>query len=61
MILTIEETINSPTIINAGAVAADGTSRNKGAKNNAIRNIPAVLKAVKSVLPPAATPEALST
>ncbi|MND51717.1 hypothetical protein D3C80_427110 [compost metagenome] len=61
LILAIEETINNPTIINAGAVAAEGTNKNNGAKNSAIKNIPAVLKAVNPVRPPAATPEALST
>src|SRR5690554_4579674 len=53
--------MNSPTITRAGAVAADGIKVNSGAKNNAIANITEVDNAVKPVLPPSATPAALST
>lgn len=52
--------INDPTKINAGAVAAAGTIKNRGAKNKAKKNIAAVVNEVKPVLPPSDTPEALS-
>lgn len=55
-----DDIINSPMIINAGAVAA-GTIRKIGAKNKASINITAVLTDVKPVRPPAVTPAALST
>ena len=60
-ILMIEEIMNKPTMIRAGAVAEAGTIRNSGDRNNAITNINAVLTAVKPVLPPEATPAQLST
>ena len=53
--------INNPMIINAGAVAAAGTIKNIGAKKRASTNIIVVLTLVRPVLPPAATPDALST
>ena len=53
--------INKPTMTSTGVVAAAGTDRNRGAKNNAIRKQTAVTKAVRPVLPPWATPDALST
>lgn len=61
LILTTEVIINSPTKINAGAVAEAGTIKNSGARNSARKNITAVERDVNPVLPPAATPEALST
>ena len=53
--------ISNPTIIKAGAVAADGIERNNGEKNIASKNKKPVVIAVKPVLPPAVTPDALST
>src|SRR5690554_7625851 len=61
LIFTTEVIINSPTKISAGAVADAGTIKNNGARNSASTNIIAVESDVKPVLPPAATPEALST
>jgi hypothetical protein len=55
------ESINRPTRNNMGAVAACGIIKNNGAKNSARRNKAATVKAVRPVLPPSATPEALST
>ena len=57
----IGDSMNSPTITNTGAVAAEGIDKNNGAKNNAIKKQTAVVKAVRPVRPPCATPEALST
>jgi hypothetical protein len=42
-------------------VADAGTIKKSGAKNKAMANMTAVERAVNPVLPPAATPEALST
>ena len=53
--------IKKPTRMSAGAVAADGISKNTGENSNARTNIAAVVNAVKPVLPPAATPAVLST
>ena len=50
-----------PTMISAGAVAAAGTKPAKGAKKRAPKKSTPVVKAVSPVLPPAATPEPLST
>ena len=48
-------------MINAGAVANDGIARKIGDRNNARPNRIAVVTAVRPVLPPSDTPEALST
>ena len=48
-------------MINAGAIAKDGIAKNNGEKITANRNSTAVTTAVRPVLPPAVTPEALST
>ena len=60
-IFTIGSIIISPTIISAGAVAADGIERNSGEKNNATAKHNAITKAVRPERPPCATPAALST
>ena len=52
--------IKIPTMINAGAVAAEGTLKNKGERNGAAKKQIATTRAVKPVLPPALTPAALS-
>ena len=51
-----EETINTPTIINAGAVTAAVTTDNNGKKNSDKINNPAVTSEANPVLAPAATP-----
>ena len=56
-----EESIITPTIINAGAVASAGTMPTNGANKVDNRNRPAVTTAVKPVRPPAPIPAALST
>src|SRR5690554_324323 len=61
LIFVIGVIMNSPTITSAGAVAAAGIIVNKGAKKSAMANIPAVARDVSPVLPPSATPAALST
>ena len=48
-------------MINAGAVANDGIARKIGDRNNARPKRIAVVTAVRPVLPPSDTPEALST
>ena len=53
--------INNPTKTKADAVTAGVITANNGAKNKAKKNINAVETAVNPVLPPSATPEALST
>lgn len=53
--------IITPTNTKAGAVAAPGTIKNSGERNNAMMNSTAVVNAVIPVRPPSATPEALST
>lgn len=60
-IFTTELIMNKPTMIRAGAVAAAGMIKNKGAKKIDNANIQATLTAVSPVRPPEATPEALST
>lgn len=50
-----------PTHIKAGAVAAEGIARNRGAKNKDRKKHPAVTSDVNPLRPPASTPEALST
>src|SRR5690606_31357428 len=55
-----DEAINTPTIINAGAVTADVTTTSKGEKNNAQSIKPAVTTEVNPVLPPAETPAGVS-
>ena len=53
--------INNPTIKNAAEVADVGTRPNNGAINNERKKKKAVATDVRPVLPPAATPDALST
>ena len=53
--------IKNPTIIRAGAVAAGGISKNTGENKRAIKKNTPVVRAVRPVFPPAATPEELST
>ena len=60
-ILRIGDIINSPTMNRIGAVAAAGIIKKRGAKNKDKRKRPATVKEVMPVLPPSATPEALST
>ena len=50
-----------PTRISAGAVAALGMEAKSGFRKSASRNRIPVVTAVRPVLPPTATPEALST
>ena len=56
-----DETINAPTIINAGAVTADVTTANNGVKNKANKNKTPVTTEAKPVRAPAATPAVDST
>lgn len=56
-ILPNEETIRTPTIINAGAVTAEVTTDSTGKKNIESRKKPAVTSAANPVLAPEATPE----
>jgi hypothetical protein len=53
--------ISNPTIIKAGAVAADGIERKRGEKNIDTRKQPETTNAVIPERPPWATPAALST
>ena len=53
--------ISNPTMIKAGAVAADGIERNSGEKNSATAKQHATTNAVIPERPPCATPAALST
>lgn len=55
------ENIRKPTIISAGAVANEGMAIKMGARNIDSRNSTAVVRAVRPVLPPAATPAEDST
>ena len=55
------ETIITPTITNAGPVAAAGIARNSGPKNSDSRKQIAITTAVNPVLPPTAIPAILST
>lgn len=57
----IDDIIMTPTMIRAGAVAADGIPMNSGAKNSAMAKQTAVVNDVRPVRPPSATPDALST
>lgn len=47
--------MNKPTTISAGAVAAEGISRKIGARSKEIKKKTAMTRAVRPVLPPAAT------
>ena len=60
-ISSTEEAINTPTIIRAGAVAALGIIRARGAIKRASKNRTPVVTAVKPVRPPSPIPAALST
>lgn len=51
-----EDTMSTPTIINAGAVTGDVTTDNTGKKNNDNKKNPAVTSAAKPDLAPEATP-----
>ena len=53
--------IYNPTITKAGAVAKDGIARKIGDKNRDNPKRIAVVTAVRPVLPPSDTPDALST
>src|SRR5690625_873316 len=53
--------INTPTIINAGAVTSDVTTLSSGEKNNASKKNPAATTAVNPVRPPTPTPAVDST
>ena len=53
--------IKTPTKINAGAVAQDGTMLAKGVRNRHTKKQSEVTRLANPVLAPAATPEALST
>ena len=48
-------------MMRAGAVAALGIEPNRGSRNSERANRTATVTAVRPVLPPSATPEALST
>lgn len=61
LILSIGVIISEPTSIRAGAVAAAGTIKNRGERNNAKIKMMVVVRAVNPVRPPSATPDALST
>ena len=53
--------INTPTIISADAVAAEGMEAKIGERKSEIMNIPAVTRDVRPVLPPAMMPDDDST
>ena len=53
--------IIKPTMIRAGADAAEGTSKKRGLKKSAIKKMRAVVTDVRPVRPPSATPAVLST
>ena len=57
----MEVIIKKPTITNAGAVAKDGIARKRGERIKETANKSADTNAVKPVLPPSDTPDALST
>ena len=57
----MEVPIRKPTIIRAGAVAKEGMAKKIGDKNSDNPTRTADTTAVSPVLPPSATPEALST
>src|SRR5690625_7648359 len=56
-----EADINTPTIINAGAVTSEVTTLNNGEKNRANKKNPAATTAVNPVRPPTPTPAVDST
>ena len=60
-IFTIGSIISRPTMISAGAVAAEGIERKSGEKKRATAKQMAMTKAVRPERPPCATPAALST
>jgi hypothetical protein len=60
-ILPKDETINTPTTINAGAVTADVTTLNNGKKNSDSKKNKPVTTAAKPERAPAATPDEDST
>src|SRR6478609_7448331 len=60
-IFPIDDTINTPTMISAGAVTADVTTSNKGKKKRDKRKHAAVTSEANPVLAPAATPADDST
>ena len=53
--------INMPTMMSAGAVAKLGMAPKMGHRNMASRNSTAVVRLVRPVRPPSATPAELST
>ena len=55
-ILPREETINTPTMISAGAVTGAVTTDNTGKKNNASKKNPAVTREANPLRAPDATP-----
>ena len=57
----MEVSIKNPTTTRAGAVAKDGIAKKIGDRNKDKPNKMAATTAVKPVLPPSETPEALST
>src|SRR5881394_277790 len=59
-ISAIADIINPPTTTSAGAVAADGIAPINGAANSVSTNSSPVTTDVTPLLPPAATPAALS-
>ena len=60
-ILVTDVSIRNPTMIRAGAVANDGMARKIGDRNRDSPKKIAATTDVRPVLPPSATPEALST
>ena len=60
-IFVTEVSIKNPTMIRAGAVAKDGIARKIGDRNRDRPKRMAATMDVRPVLPPSATPEALST
>ena len=59
--MRIGSSINNPTMISTGAVAAAGIERKSGEKKSATTKQQPTTKAVRPVRPPCATPAALST
>ena len=53
--------MNRPTMMSAGAVAKLGMAPNTGHRNSERMNIAAVVREVRPVRPPSATPAELST
>ena len=60
-ILLAGDIMKKPTMIKAGAVAADGIEPKRGAKKSDKIKRTATVRAVKPVLPPSTTPAELST